>query len=119
MLQGRVEVAEYLLQVSPAGARARNMASDTVLHCALKAQANNRRLLEILIEHGTDVRAVGADRISVPPHSFPAPLHESCSCARELNVSPSLRFPSVPPAVDLPPPPRGAPPKRPSRSTGR
>ena len=89
------------------------MASDTVLHCALKAQANNRRLLEILIEHGTDVRAVGADRISVPPHSFPGPLHESWSCARVLNASPSLRFPPAPPAVDPPPPPgplRSAPP---------
>mmetsp|Transcript_47049 Transcript_47049/g.112098 ORF Transcript_47049/g.112098 Transcript_47049/m.112098 type:complete len:348 (+) Transcript_47049:118-1161(+) len=64
VLQGRVDVAEYLLQISPAGGRARNMASDTILHCALKAQASNRRLLEILIDHHTDIRAVGADRIS-------------------------------------------------------
>ena len=28
--------------MSPEGARARNMANDTMLHCALKAQPNNK-----------------------------------------------------------------------------
>ena len=28
--------------MSPEGAKARNMASDTMLHCALKAQPNNK-----------------------------------------------------------------------------
>ena len=29
-------------QISPEGAKARNMAADTMLHCALKAQPNNK-----------------------------------------------------------------------------
>eukprot|EP00802_Teleaulax_amphioxeia_P015391 Tamp_15481.p1 GENE.Tamp_15481~~Tamp_15481.p1 ORF type:complete len:366 (-),score=80.13 Tamp_15481:442-1488(-) len=61
VLQGRKEVAEYLLQMSPEGAKARNMASDTMLHCALKAQPNNKMLLQLLIDHGSDITAKGAD----------------------------------------------------------
>jgi len=64
VLQGRKEVAEYLLQMSPAGAAARNMASDTMLHCALKAQPNNKVLLKVLIDYGSDISSKGADQMT-------------------------------------------------------
>lgn len=64
VLQGRKEVAEYLLQMSPEGARARNMANDTMLHCALKAQPNNKILLKLLIDRGAEVGAKGADQMT-------------------------------------------------------
>jgi len=64
VLQGRKEVAEYLLQMSPEGAAARNMASDTMLHCALKAQPNNKVLLKLLIDHGSDILSKGADQMT-------------------------------------------------------
>ena len=64
VLQGRTEVAEYLLQMSPEGAKARNMASDTMLHCALKAQPSNKALLKLLIDYGADIMAQGADQMT-------------------------------------------------------
>ena len=88
-----------LLQMSPEGGRARNMANDTMLHCALKAQPNNKArplvqshtcaffgdanlaargrrilmnfglfvlqvLLKLLIDHGAEVAATGADQMT-------------------------------------------------------
>uniref|UniRef100_A0A7S0TU17 Ankyrin repeat protein n=2 Tax=Hemiselmis andersenii TaxID=464988 RepID=A0A7S0TU17_HEMAN len=62
VLQGRHEVSEYLLSSNPDGVHARNMSSDTMLHCALKANAP-KALVKLLIDHGADLSAVGADNI--------------------------------------------------------
>mmetsp|Transcript_40144 Transcript_40144/g.78701 ORF Transcript_40144/g.78701 Transcript_40144/m.78701 type:complete len:350 (+) Transcript_40144:139-1188(+) len=63
VLQGRQEVAEYLLSTNPEGVMARNMSSDTMLHCALKANAP-KALVKLLIDHGADLSAVGADNMT-------------------------------------------------------
>jgi hypothetical protein len=63
-VQGREEVAEYLLNKCPEGVHARNMSSDTMLHCALKANAP-KPLIKLLIDHGADLSAIGADNMTV------------------------------------------------------
>ena len=58
-------MADYLLRTSGRGVHARNVSSDTMLHCALKATSCDPRMLKILIHHGADLAAVGADGLTV------------------------------------------------------
>mmetsp|Transcript_43776 Transcript_43776/g.103035 ORF Transcript_43776/g.103035 Transcript_43776/m.103035 type:complete len:357 (-) Transcript_43776:145-1215(-) len=64
VLQGRHDVTQYLLQIAPETVLMRNMASDTMLHCALKAQHVDKELVRLLLRFHSDLASVGADKMT-------------------------------------------------------
>ena len=70
--QGRADVADYLLRSSPRGVHARNVSSDTMLHCALKVRSRRA--------------ARGAP--APPPRTRPSPPSAARAQAKALPLPP-------------------------------
>ena len=86
VLQGREAVAEYLLSTNPEGVHARNMSSDTMLHCALKANAH-KELVKLLLVNGADITAVGADNMSAEKMLIARGHSDLIASARRASIA--------------------------------
>ena len=86
VLQGREAVAEYLLSTNPEGVHARNMSSDTMLHCALKANAH-KELVKLLLVNGADIAAVGADNMSAEKMLIARGHSDLIASARRASIA--------------------------------